>query len=191
MMQHYYQTIGENWFSYPRIYKGAVRYFDTGSTFVEVGSWRGRSSVYWGVEVHNSGKGIDIYCVDTWEGSEENAGHKLLVDDGLFKEFIQNTMPLAHIITPVRSSSLEAAKSFDDGSLEFVFIDAAHDYDNVLADIKAWLPKVRQGGVLAGHDYPDWPGVKKAVDEYFGKDKVAKYGSWVHQVGEGNFYSFI
>jgi SAM-dependent methyltransferase len=192
MIKHYYQSIGEDWFSYPRIYKGAVKYFPSGSRFVEVGCWRGRSSVYLGVEVMNSGKQIDVVCVDTWKGSDEHQGMNILNDDGLYQEFLHNIEPLSSVIIPFRTTSLEAAETFEDESLDFVFIDASHDYENVLADIKAWYCKVKPGGVLSGHDYPDWPGVKKAVDDVFGKDKVARYGSWVHQKGGKNdFHRYI
>lgn len=52
---------------------------------------------------------------------------------------------------------------------DLVFVDADHEYEKVLLDIKAWENKVRSGGILCGDDYnnPNWPGVKKAVDEYF------------------------
>jgi len=49
--------------------------------------------------------------------------------------------------------SLEAAKLYDDGFFDLVFIDAAHDYKSVLNDIIAWKPKVREGGILCGHDF--------------------------------------
>lgn len=68
------------------------------------------------------------------------------------------------------SKSLEAAKTFPDGSLDFVFIDGAHDYESVKADIQAWYPKVRQGGIVSGHDYYQGKsggmGVIQAVDEF-------------------------
>jgi predicted O-methyltransferase YrrM len=49
-------------------------------------------------------------------------------------------------------------------SLDFVFIDACHEYENVITDINAWLPKIRPGGLLCGHD-KDMDGVKKATQE--------------------------
>lgn len=73
-----------------------------------------------------------------------------------------------------RLTSVEAARRVPDGSLDFVYIDARHDYDSVLEDLNAWFGKVRPGGLLAGHDYVDgeFPqgvfGVKRAVDEFFG-----------------------
>jgi hypothetical protein len=60
--------------------------------------------------------------------------------------------------------SLEAAGRFKDGSMSLVFIDGDHRLNAVTADIKAWLPKVMAGGILAGHDYNmKSPGVVKAV----------------------------
>lgn len=76
--------------------------------------------------------------------------------------------------------SLAAAKTFQDQSLDLVFIDADHSYEGVKADIHAWAPKVRQGGILAGHDYdqPDFPGVKKAVDEFCNPNIEAEWVWW-------------
>lgn len=69
--------------------------------------------------------------------------------------------------------SLEAAKQFKDNSIDIVFIDAAHTYKDCKADIEAWLPKVRTGGVVSGHDF-GWrfKGVVEAVVEKFDMKKV-------------------
>ncbi len=72
----------------------------------------------------------------------------------------------------VRRPSVEAAAEIAPGSLDFVYIDAAHDLASVRADLAAWYPRVRPGGILAGHDYLDGPlggmtcGVRSAVDEF-------------------------
>ena len=83
--------------------------------------------------------------------------------------------------------SLEAASRFDDASLDFVFIDAAHEKDAVLADIKAWLPKVKKGGVIAGHDYypenPEYCGVAAAVHEFFKNEAIiSQENCWIKEV---------
>lgn len=65
----------------------------------------------------------------------------------------------------LRDPSVEGAQYFADGSLDFVFIDACHVYDAVAADIRAWSPKIRRGGLLTGHDY-HLPGVYQAVQEF-------------------------
>jgi hypothetical protein len=67
--------------------------------------------------------------------------------------------------------SVEAAKPIADASLDFVYIDAGHTYESVKADLAAWIPKVRVGGIVSGHDYFNGPwdgiefGVKQAVDD--------------------------
>jgi len=50
---------------------------------------------------------------------------------------------------------------------DYAFLDAAHDYDSIRADIAAWWPKIKPGGWLAGHDYTNAEGVRQAVDEAF------------------------
>jgi len=70
-----------------------------------------------------------------------------------------------------RNPSVDAAKEFPDGSVDFVYLDADHRYHAVLADLSAWWPKVKAGGALAGDDYDlpqsDWDdGVTRAVDNF-------------------------
>jgi GR25 family glycosyltransferase involved in LPS biosynthesis len=175
-VSHIYQEsqFGENWFSYPNLYQEIVRKFPSNSKFVEIGSWKGKSSAFMAVEIANSHKNIEFYCVDTWKGSEE---HKDINEDYLYKEFISNMSPIEKYYTPLRMTSIEAAKTFEDCSLDFVFIDASHKYEDVKNDIIAWLPKVKAGGVIAGHDYyideyDYFPGVKKAVNEIFLEEEL-------------------
>lgn len=141
--------------------------------FVEIGSYKGRSSSYLAVEIINSGKSIKFDCVDTWQGSEEHqAGQSFedsdVVNNQLFEVFTRNMKPVEGYYTAKRMTSLEAAATYSDDSLDFVFIDAAHDYDNVKADIIAWLPKIKKGGIISGHDYPH-PPVRQAVNELLTK----------------------
>ncbi len=98
-----------------------------------------------------------------------------------------------------RLTSLEAAALIPDGSLDFAYIDARHDYESVLEDLAAWFPKVKPGGILAGHDYADIEfkenvfGVKSAVDEFFeargiavhctdGPSAVELFPSWLVEI---------
>jgi hypothetical protein len=67
--------------------------------------------------------------------------------------------------TIIVSDSADAAATIDDGSLDFVFIDGDHSYDGIKRDILAWLPKVKTGGWLIGHDYTTRGGVMRAVNE--------------------------
>lgn len=75
--------------------------------------------------------------------------------------------------------STQAANHVEDGWADFVFIDAAHSYKAVKADIAAWRPKVRDGGWLGGHDYHEaHPGVIQAVDEAFPRRRLLEGWIW-------------
>jgi Methyltransferase domain len=59
-------------------------------------------------------------------------------------------------------------------------LDANHSYESVKEDIEAWFPKVKKGGLFAGHDYIHWAGVKKVVDEIFKKQVSLSRSSWLY-----------
>jgi predicted O-methyltransferase YrrM len=113
---------------------------------------------------------IGIYYGETTKYVLSKLGNQLtkyyLIDiafRGDIKEFAKNTP--AEIM---EMTSKEASIIIPDGSLDFVFIDANHEYECILEDIKLWTPKVRSGGIVSGHDYCSLhPGVVKAVSEIF------------------------
>lgn len=86
----------------------------------------------------------------------------------------------------LRLPSLEAASLVADASQDFVFIDADHRYEAVRDDIAAWLPKIRPGGLICGHDFGNgFPGVERAVAEQLAGRQVAVHrGStiWLSRV---------
>jgi hypothetical protein len=96
----------------------------------------------------------------------------------------------------VRARSTEAARTLPD-SLDFVYLDADHSYEGCLRDIIAWSPKVKEGGVIGGHDYNSslHPGVTVAVDKYFGclgwYVKYEGYGCWWVEKQHVSFVSRI
>lgn len=165
MKEHFFQSL-EGWFSYPQLYKYAVHSYPYGK-FVEIGTWLGQSAAFMAVEIANSKKNIDFFCVDTWNGSEEHQEDKRIKENKLYETFLNNISPISEYIIPMRMTSEQASKHFKDESLDFVFIDANHEYEEVKKDIIAWYPKVKKGGIFAGHDYSDtWQGVVKAVNEW-------------------------
>ena len=89
--------------------------------------------------------------------------------------------PVEGLYTPIKEWSDKAAALYADASLDFVFIDAGHTYENASADIRAWLPKVKPGGHIAGHDYGSAPGVNRAVNELVSGFTV-DVNSWIVQV---------
>jgi hypothetical protein len=79
-------------------------------------------------------------------------------------------------------SSQQAAEIVPDNWLDFVFIDADHRYENVLQDIQLWTPKIKTAGLVIGHDYdnPKYPGVRRAVEDYFPNHTVSN-SLWLHK----------
>lgn len=125
-------------------------------------------------------RGRCLHCIDPWtylgtlkyDEPKDAAGvPEREFHETCYRETIWRLKPFggrAHIL---RATSREAAASFADGSLDFAFIDARHDYEAVKEDISLWYPKIRDGGILCGHDWsldygPPHYGVKKAVMEY-------------------------
>jgi predicted O-methyltransferase YrrM len=142
---------------------------------VEIGSFAGVSSECFA----NACK--ELHCVDIWNSDPnyfEIDGAKIDKAFGMFNEMAKN---YPNIIQHVKGS-LEAVNEFEDNSIDMVYIDGRHDYDSVIADIKAWLPKVKKGGYITGHDIDlDGERVLKAVTEAFGNNyKTYSDTSWVH-----------
>jgi len=80
--------------------------------------------------------------------------------------------------------SIEAAKTFPDNHFDFIYIDAEHDYVNVMLDLNAWWPKVKTGGVFSGHDFWD-DRVRKAVYDFFRGKHERVYGVVTIDYNEG------
>lgn len=136
---------------------------------VEVGSWKGRST-----HALLNGNSGTVTAVDTWKGSQDPRDGTHGVDT--FDEFITNCGAFENLVV-LRKPSVEAAKDFEDKSIDMVFIDAGHTYEELKEDIAVWLPKTKT--LICGHDYSDkWPGVMKAVDEAFGKPDGVEDTIW-------------
>ncbi len=82
----------------------------------------------------------------------------------------------------LRMTSVVAAGIFPDNYFDFVYIDADHRYEYVVLDIEFWLPKVKKGGILGGHDYGNEAGVKKAVDEWFEGIELLDNFVWIKRI---------
>jgi predicted O-methyltransferase YrrM len=160
------EHINENfigWFTFTRLYKDMVNKFPSGSSMVEVGCYEGKSFSYLIVEMINANKNFNLFCVDSF------------TFENLLDKFKSNMEPLDGKFTAIIGDSSKSADVFADKSLDFVFLDADHVYERIKGDTLAWLPKIKPGGILAGHDFEceEHPGVLQAVTEIFG-DKVCR-----------------
>jgi len=130
-------------------------------SIVEIGSWMGRST-----DALLAGCKGTVWAIDHFRGSktERESEHKKAKEEDISKIFLKNVGHHKNLKL-LKMDSSEAVKRFEDKSVDMVFIDGGHTYEEVKADIKAWLPKAKN--LICGHDYDG--DIKRAVNEVFGK----------------------
>ena len=111
-----------------------------------------------------------LYMVDIWNCIPTQAGDasspQRWHDDNL-SNAQRLVKPFGKKAVFLQGDSVEMSKEVEDKSLDFVYLDGDHSYEGCLADLNAWVPKVKKGGVIAGHDYLATEyGVQKAVLEF-------------------------
>lgn len=142
--------------------------YDLAALFSGTGVEVGVEKAFFSRTICTLNPGIKLYGVDCWRKQKYGRKRYTKKMGDEFREKAIRRMK-DYNWTPIVKLSVEAAKDFEDESLDFVYIDAAHDYHNVSSDLKAWWPKVKPGGIVSGHDYSkDHPhfGVIQAVDEF-------------------------
>jgi predicted O-methyltransferase YrrM len=132
------------------------------SNIVEVGCWKGQSTK----ALLEASDGV-VHAIDHFNGSptDESGGFARVQD--VFAQFTANVGHYPNLKIH-KMSSEEAVVSFRDNSLDMVWIDADHSHEGCSKDIDMWLPKVKKGGIICGHDYGVCSGVTTSVDNKFG-----------------------
>jgi predicted O-methyltransferase YrrM len=151
---------------------------------VEIGSWKGKSTICLALGSKLSPK-RRVFAIDPHTGSSEHQsayGSKVWTFD-VFKENIKRAN-VEDMIEPIIETSSEAVKNFKHG-IGLVFIDGAHEYDDVKTDFLNWFPKVVEGGVVVFHDTIGWLGPRKVVEEYLYKSKNFKNVRFVDSITYG------
>ncbi len=126
-----------------------------------------------------------LYLIDSWDffKSEKLTDPKELSQIYNLEEWYRRVVDKYKNnknVEIIRELSVIASKQFEDNYFDWVYIDAAHDYESVMEDIESWWTKVKQNGYLCGHDYEDpstktGNGVKLAVDEFCEKNNLELY----------------
>lgn len=188
------------WASFTPTYDAYLEFFARdGDVVVEVGVFCGRSLCYLASRARELGKRITIYGVDPWEADngDDNRvpqSHSQLAKaaGGPFSLAMNCMCSVAsqdlEALRIVRAPSLMAARMFDPRSLGLVMIDGSHAAKDVEADIRAWMPLIRDGGILAGDDYGDGhPGVIEGVKRVLaeGEYEVTPEGTWRTAIDNG------
>jgi hypothetical protein len=173
------------------------------SIVVEVGVWKGASVVTMVKEIQRLGLDAVVIAVDTWLGSSEHYLWEKFIPDldfefgypRLYHKFASNICRegVAGLVVPLPLDSLNAFQLLKERGIrpDVLHIDAGHDYQSVMADLKAWWPQLNSSGVLVGDDYfkkpivgaGKWPEVRQAFDEFFATTRHANFES-----GEGKCY---
>lgn len=151
------------------------------STFImaEIGCYVGDST-----EIFKS-KVDYMFCIDPWKnGYDPNDGASENIDMSIVEAQFDELIKFSSNVQKMKMSGNEAIEHIEDESLDLVYIDGLHTYEGCKNDIEKWLPKIKPGGYIAGHDYGSkhFPGVKEAVDEFFTPDKTFRDSSWIKKI---------
>jgi len=173
------------WFAFDELYNQFVEEAKDGDTFVEVGTWFGKSTNYLVNKIKESKKDIKFITVDTFKGTDDEELHQNIVgafNGDIFYEFIDNTALSQNYgsFEIIKDTSHNAANQFSNSSVDYLMLDAGHSYDDVKADINYWYNKIKPGGTISGDDYGGsfFPGVTRAVDEFFYNQCTLGFRNW-------------
>jgi len=175
----------EIWFNYSNFYNEVAE--KKYRVLVELGTWKGYSIMYLAKKLKQQNYDFDLYGVDLFDDSKihELEGNDYLKPQikYLWDVYNENLVRsnVREVVKDIKKNSWEAANEFEDESVDFIFIDADHKYESVVKDIQAWLPKLKVGGVMSGHDFTQpTAGVKKAVEELLPDFKLGTDEIWIY-----------
>ncbi len=141
-------TQNEGAFLYEQAKKSSRKY-----AIVEIGSWKGRSTVCLGIGAKD-GKGGKVYAIDPHKDTTEHKNWSGKADTyDTYNIFLSNIKKggVDKFIVPIRKTSAKAAATFK-APFSFLFIDGSHHFSHVKLDYELWFPKLIEGGTVAFHD---------------------------------------
>lgn len=134
---------------------------------VELGTWQGASAIPVARSIQRWGG--TLTCVDTWAGELNDDGGSESGKPPLMLLTCARAVVEAGLanVRLIPAMTVEAARYWSE-PIDFLYIDADHSYEGVTADLEAWFPHVKSGGLFLGDDYGNrfYPGVKAAWDEF-------------------------
>lgn len=141
----------------------------------EIGVWQGAYSI----ELCQANPNLRLLCVDPWLSYPEwidRKNSRKYAMEAIYRDACNALAPYRCTIR--RGLSKDVAPTIPDGSLDFVYIDGNHVYAAVMEDLTLWAPKVRRGGIVAGHDYRQYEKqpeieVEQAVNVFTAKQGIS------------------
>ena len=139
-----------------------------GNQFVDLGCFIGGFTVPMAMVAKE--RGGKVYSVDLYKSAIPTPGnfYNEHLNYPCKEYFIENmkSVGLIDVIDLYEAHSWDVSRIFKDESVDFIWVDADHHYESVKKDIDYWYPKLKKGGIIAGHDYTE-EGVRRAVWEFF------------------------
>ncbi len=148
---------------------------------VEIGSYKGRSTIYLAKGVKHSAQKNIVFAVDPFDGGDspeyQNLKDNKKTTWDIFKQNIAKAK-VGKFVRPIKKKSQDAIKGFNH-KISLLFIDGSHEYANVKQDFLLWSPLLIKNGILAFHDYsPFFKDVQKVVDKYVEEDSFKLLDIW-------------
>jgi predicted O-methyltransferase YrrM len=174
--------MSHNWFDYADFYDEMAARPDF-KVYVELGCWKGHSVCHLAKRLKDK-KDAVVYAVDYWDSADTLEALNYLPEDSPSLYAIYNrNLEIAGVrclVQDIKGCSWETASRFKDESVDFVYLDADHSTESVMRDIKAWWPKLKPMGIMAGgHDY-NWDTVRSAVRNVFNDGEYGIQGNvWI------------
>ena len=149
-------------------------------TIIEIGCYSGESTEIWCQNFRT------VYAIDPWldgKGYDPNDEASKNMSQAVEDSFDARLSSYGNL-KKFKAFSYDVVDYFEPYSVDFVYIDGEHTYDGVLRDIQDYIPVVKMGGFIGGHDYKGkWQGVVDAVNQWFGSpDKIFKDNSWIVKI---------
>lgn len=157
-------------------------------TIIEVGTWKGQSAITMAEHCKLINLETKIYCIDTWLGALEffDGSLGLLSSEeyrkerdlryvngypSIYYQFLSNVVHTKNEerIVPIPNTSIIGSRYLKNHEIcaNLIYIDGSHQYEDVLADLKAYFPLLSSGGIIFGDDFvSEWFGVIRAVKEF-------------------------
>jgi len=159
-------------FNYEDLYDTAISESKNNSTFVEIGSWLGKSTNYLVNKVKESNKNIEIFSIDSFKGSSSDITEQSIVEafnGDVYYEFMENGIisDNSDYLNIIKDDSIVASKQFQNNTIDFLMIDSDKSYDSVNDNLKNWYHKVKPNGTISGYGYTLNDNVKRAVNDFF------------------------